>query len=121
MEDQFDAAERKLTRLAADRIEFYTDQTELELGFLGDEKARIEASAAVAIERVRKSVIYATHVQRYAGGIDQQATGFGLGASTYYGKGDNLTGVDELDTFRLENPHGYAQVSSPSTATDQHG
>jgi len=55
------------------------------------------------------------HVLRYAGGYDVEQTGFGAGASSYYGGGNALTGHDELDNFRLGNPHGYAQVA------DKHG
>ena len=55
------------------------------------------------------------HVLRYAGGYDVEQTGFGVGASSYYGGGNALTGHDELDNFRLGNPHGYAQVA------DKHG
>ena len=118
MEDNFDANERELTRLTDDLIEQYTDATEVELGLLAEEKARIEADAANAIERVRKEVIYATHVQRFGGGLDAAQTGFGLGASTYYANGNALTGVDELDNDRLGNPHGYAQISAIVTGSD---
>ena len=55
------------------------------------------------------------HVLRYAGGYDVEQTGFGVGASSYYAGGNALTGHDELDNFRLGNPHGYAQVA------DKHG
>ena len=67
------------------------------------------------VEGFRKQVIYSMHVLRYAGGYDVEQTGFGVGASSYYGGGNALTGHDELDNFRLGNPHGYAQVA------DKHG
>merc|ERR1712228_977607 len=37
--------------------------------------------------------------------------GFGNYPSSYYGKGNSLTGVDTLDNYRLPNAHGYAQVA----------
>jgi len=54
------------------------------------------------------------HVLQYAGGKDNGPFGFGAAASSYYGKGNKLTGVDELDLFRVDgaNEYGYAQVSS---------
>ena len=52
------------------------------------------------------------HVIRYAGGKDRGSFGFGNYASSYYGKGNALTGVDELDLWRVPNGQGYAQVSS---------
>ena len=118
LEDDFDASERRLTRMAEDLLESYTDLTEIMLAQLGEGRALEEHEAAAAIEKVRKAIIYATHVQRYGGGLDAQATGFGVGASTFYARGDALTGVDELDEFRLGNPHGYAQVSAPVVGSD---
>ena len=51
------------------------------------------------------------HIIRYAGGRDSGQFGFGEAASSYYGLGNSLTGIDTLDLFRLPNAHGYAQVS----------
>merc|ERR1712084_20067 len=34
-----------------------------------------------------------------------------MGGSSYYGKGNSLTGIDTLDNYRLPNVHGYAQVA----------
>ena len=51
------------------------------------------------------------HVLRYGGGYDVDQTGFGKGASSFHTPGNYLTGVTDLDDFRLPNPHGYAQVS----------
>lgn len=50
------------------------------------------------------------HVIRYAGGRDLGSYGFGQAASSYYGKGQNLTGIDDLDLFRVKNAYGYAQT-----------
>lgn len=50
------------------------------------------------------------HVLRYAGGKDLGGYSFGHYASSYYGKGNALTGIDELDEYRHENSFDYAQV-----------
>lgn len=72
------------------------------------------------MERVRKSVIYAMHVLRYAGGYDVEQTGFGKGASSFHSTGNYLTGVSTLDDFRLPNRAGYAQVSDKINVNDDH-
>ena len=74
-------------------------------------RAAAEASAQSKAEGLKKDVIYAMHVIRYAGGKDLGAFGFGNAASSYYGKGNSLTGIDELDMFRKPNKHNYAQVA----------
>jgi hypothetical protein len=60
------------------------------------------------------------HVLRYSGGYDVQQTGFGKGASSFHIPGNYLTGVAELDDFRLPNPHGYAQVADKENSNDDH-
>ena len=92
-------------------IKLLQEFAEAQLGLLQEERAAGEASVASSIEELRKLAIYSLHVMRYGGGYDAQQTGFGEGASSYYGRGNALTGVDELDNFRLPNPHGYAQVA----------
>merc|ERR1719361_2872201 len=60
------------------------------------------------------------HVLRYAGGYDVQQTGFGKGASSFHTTGNYLTGVSELDDFRLPNLAGYAQVQDKENGDDTH-
>ena len=50
------------------------------------------------------------HVVRYAGGKDLGDFGFGNAASSYYGKGNSLTGIDELDLYTTSNARSFAQV-----------
>lgn len=78
---------------------------------LQDARDADQAAASSEAESLRKQVIYAMHVLRYAGGRDSGSFGFGVHASSYYGKGNSLTGVDTLDNFRLQNAYGYAQVA----------
>jgi hypothetical protein len=78
---------------------------------LQDFRSAAEAACASKAEQIKKDVIYAMHVIRYAGGILANNTSFGLGASSYNGRGNSLTGVSELDDFRLPNTHSYAQVA----------
>lgn len=59
---------------------------------------------------LKKDIIYAMHVIRYAGGKDLGSFGFGQGASSFHGKGNSLTGIDELDLWRAPTRLGYAQV-----------
>jgi hypothetical protein len=49
------------------------------------------------------------HVLRYAGGQDLGGFSFGHYGSSYYGKGNALTGIGELDLYRTANKYGYAQ------------
>ena len=111
VQDQRDFAEKDLARLASDLLETYGETTDTEYALLQDSRAAAEAGMATGFEASRKNVIYAIHVLRYAGGEDLGAFGFGNFASSYYGKGNSLTGIDELDSFRLPNSHGYAQVA----------
>jgi len=111
VEDQRDAAEVAITRMVEDQLAQLSAFEEMELGLAKDARANLEALVASQVEGFRKQVIYSLHVLRFAGGYDVEQTGFGVGASSYYGNGNALTGVDELDNFRLGNPHGYAQVA----------
>merc|ERR1712151_622707 len=81
------------------------------MGMLQDWRDAEEAGASSEAERLRKQVIYAMHIIRYAGGRDSGSFGFGSAPSSYYGKGNSLTGIAALDDYRLPNAHGYAQVA----------
>ena len=59
----------------------------------------------------KKDVIYSMHVLRYAGGEDKGGLTFGYFSSSYHAKGNSLTGIDELDLYRIPNHFEYAQVS----------
>ena len=115
VEDQRDAASTRITRMVEDCIELLGEFAGAQLGLLQEDRAATEAFVASAIEGFRKQAIYSLHVVRYGGGYDAEQTGFGEGASSFYGRGNALTGVDELDEFRLGNPHGYAQVADKHT------
>ena len=115
VEDQRDAAATQIERLVEDALTHFQEFSDLEFTLLQEGAAALRTEVAGKIEGFRKQVIYSMHVLRYAGGYDVEQTGFGVGASSYYGGGNALTGHDELDNFRLGNPHGYAQVA------DKHG
>jgi hypothetical protein len=115
VEDQRDAASTRINRMVEDCIELLGEFAGANLGLLQEDRAASEAFVASAIEGFRKQAIYSLHVVRYGGGYDAEQTGFGEGASSFYGRGNALTGVDELDEFRLGNPHGYAQVADKHT------
>jgi len=85
---------------------------ESEFLLLQDARAAAEEGMRLGLESARKNVIYNMHILRYAGGRDLGSFGFGFYPSSFYGKGNSLTGVDTLDLFRLPNTHGYAQVES---------
>ena len=74
-------------------------------------RAAAEAAAGSKAEKIRNDVIYASHVLKYGGGPSN--TGFGLGASSYLGLGNSLTGIAALDSIMLPTAHTntYAQVS----------
>jgi hypothetical protein len=108
--DRNDAHQKTVGRAADAFLEAYAELQVEELGALRDNRAATEASADAAAEEAKLGVIYAMHVLQYAGGKDRGNFGFGLGASSYYGKGNALTGVDELDLYREPNYHGYAQT-----------
>jgi hypothetical protein len=72
-------------------------------------------------EELRKEIIYATHVLRYAG------KGHLYGAYNFNTKG-HLTGIDELDTLHVDNPedyshddHGYGHGYGGYGAVDHYG
>merc|ERR1711893_348101 len=117
IEDLRLASQTALERLGQDSVNNFDAYTEAELAMLQDARAALEAEVAAKIEAIRKNVIYSMHVLRYAGGYDVDQTGFGKGASSFHSVGNFLTGVSELDDFRLPNPHGYAQ-SRPRTSDD---
>ena len=110
--DQRDAGEKSLDRLAFNELEQYDELMESEYLMLQDARAAAEEGMRLGFEAARKNVIYNMHILRYAGGADLGSFGFGFYPSSFYGKGNSLTGVDTLDLFRLPNTHGYAQVES---------
>jgi ABC-type transporter Mla subunit MlaD len=97
----------------------YEDLMGAELKLLGDSRAAFEATMNSLRDEAKLSVIYNMHVLQYAGGADRGPFGFGAAASSFYGKGNQLTGVDELDLFRVEgsNQYGYAQVANEELAS----
>ena len=120
VQDLRDSRTRELSRLSQDEIIRFDATMDAELGLLQDARAALETQVANDMERVRKSVIYAMHVLRYAGGYDVEQTGFGKGASSFHSTGNYLTGVSTLDDFRLPNLAGYAQVSEKINVNDDH-
>jgi hypothetical protein len=117
--DRNDDHQKAVGRAADAMLEAYDELQVEELAALRDNRAATEASADAAAEQAKLGVIYAMHVLQYAGGKDRGNFGFGLGASSFYGKGNGLTGVDELDLYREGNYHGYAQVKD-ITSDDVH-
>jgi hypothetical protein len=111
VQDNFDAATKANERLADNLLENYAEQQSVALEMLQDWRDAEQAGASSEAERLRKQVIYAMHIIRYAGGRDSGSFGFGNAPSSYYGKGNSLTGIAALDDYRLPNVHGYAQVS----------
>ena len=120
IEDLRLASQTALERLGQDSVNDYANYTEAELAMLQDFRAALEAETAGKVEAVRKNVIYAMHVLRYAGGYDVEQTGFGKGASSFHTVGNYLTGVAELDDFRLPNRDAYAQVADKINSNDDH-
>ena len=120
IEDLRLASQTALERLGQDSVSDFQNYTEAELGMLQDFRAALEAETAGKVEAVRKNVIYAMHVLRYAGGYDVEQTGFGKGASSFHTVGNYLTGVAELDDFRLPNRDAYAQVADKINSNDDH-
>lgn len=80
----------------------YEDLMGAELKLLGDSRAAFEATMDSLRDEAKLGVIYNMHVLQYAGGADRGPFGFGAAASSFYGKGNGLTGVDELDLFRVD-------------------
>jgi len=111
IQDQADASNKACARHADNLLEDYAEVQAIALEMLQDSRDAEQAAASSEAESLRKQVIYAMHILRYAGGRDSGSFGFGVHASSYYGKGNSLTGVDTLDNYRLANAHGYAQVA----------
>jgi len=111
IQDQYDADVKALDRQADQMLEDLLAFNEAQGAALADARSADEAAAASAADELQKQVIYAMHVLRYAGGRDSGTYGFGQAGSSFYGKGNSLTGIDTLDNFRAPNAHGYAQVS----------
>jgi hypothetical protein len=118
--DLREASTTALGRMSQDEIIAFDALMDAELGLLQDARAQMEAQVANDVEAIRKNVIYAMHVLRYAGGYDVEQTGFGKGASSFHSTGNYLTGVSELDDFRLPNLAGYAQVQDKENGDDVH-
>jgi hypothetical protein len=110
VQDGFDAFVKANDRLADNMLENYAESQALALEMLQDFRDAEQAAARDSFQANQKEIIYAMHIIRYAGGRDSGQYGFGEGASSYYGLGNSLTGIDSLDLFRLPNVHGYAQV-----------
>ena len=111
VQDNSDASNKRLTRQADNLLEDFAEKQAIALEMLQDARDADQAAASSEAESLRKQVIYAMHILRYAGGRDSGSFGFGVAASSFYGKGNSLTGVDTLDNFRLPNAYGYAQVA----------
>ena len=120
IQDLDDESRKNLSRMAEDLLEQFSEITDEEIALLGDARDAAQAAADSESERLRKEIIYSMHVIRYAGGKDKGQFGFGLGASGFHGKGNGLTGIDELDLWRTSNGQGYAQVSSVDHDDPEH-
>jgi hypothetical protein len=118
--DLREASSVALDRLGQDEVIAFDAHMDAELGLLQDARAALEQSVHDRVAAIQKDVIYAMHVLRYSGGYDVDQTGFGKGASSFHSVGNYLTGVAELDDFRLPNPHGYAQVADKENSNDDH-
>ena len=112
VQDRADAAHKRVGRLAKDLLGAYAETQDAELALLRDARAAAESAAYSAGEGFKKEIIYSMHVLRYAGGEDKGGIGFGHFASSYHGKGNALTGIDELDLYRLPTDFGYAQIAA---------
>merc|ERR1719273_2366171 len=109
-----------LDRLGQDEVIAFDAHMDAELALLQDARAALEQEVHDHVAAIQKDVIYAMHVLRYSGGYDVDQTGFGKGASSFHSVGNYLTGVAELDDFRLPNPHGYAQIADKENSNDDH-
>ena len=118
--DLREASSVALDRLGQDEVIAFDAHMDAELGLLQDARAALEQEVHDHVSAIQKDVIYAMHVLRYSGGYDVDQTGFGKGASGFHSTGNYLTGVAELDDFRLPNPHGYAQVADKENSNDDH-
>jgi hypothetical protein len=117
IQDRRDASEKANERYADNLLEDYQEEQDRDFALLVDYRAACQATAASKAEELRKQIIYAMHILRYAGGRDSGSFGFGNFGSSYYGKGNSLTGLDTLDNYRLpeSRSHGYAQVQDIGT------
>ena len=102
---------KSVGRLAANLLESYQETQEAELALLRDSRAAAESAAYSSGEGFKKDIIYSMHVLRYGGGEDKGGIGFGHFASSFHGKGNALTGIAELDLYRIPTDFGFAQVS----------
>ena len=109
--DKREDSEKACSRHAEGLIELYGDAQATALADLQASRAAAEEEMRSRALGLKKDIIYALHVIRYAGGKDLGAFGFGQGASSFHGKGNSLTGIDELDLWRAPTRLGYAQVS----------
>ena len=108
--DQRADSEKSCSRHAENLLELFSDTQAAELGVLRSHRDAAEEEMRSKALGLKKDIIYAMHVIRYAGGKDLGAFGFGQGASSFHGKGNSLTGIDELDLWRAPTRLGYAQV-----------
>lgn len=108
--DKREDSEKACSRHAEGLIELYGDAQATALTDLQASRAAAEEEMRSRALGLKKDIIYALHVIRYAGGKDLGAFGFGQGASSFHGKGNSLTGIDELDLWRAPTRLGYAQV-----------
>lgn len=128
IQDLRDDAEKSISRLASNLLEEYSETQDAELAMLRDSKAAAESAAYSAADGFKKDIIYSMHVIRYAGGADKGGLGFGHFGSSFYGKGNGLTGIDELDTYRVPDKFnavlGFAQAQNSDDGLeddDHHG
>ena len=89
-------AESALKKIAHDLQYNYSSLQDEKMNALKDSRAATEQTARSQAEALRKDVVYAKHVLRYAGQAHALSDnfGFGYGASSFYGKGTVLTGID---------------------------
>ena len=108
--DQADASEKACNRHADNLLEDYAEKQQIALELLRDFRDAEQAASTSEAEEHKAQFIYAMHILRYAGGRDSGSFGFGNAPSSYYGKGNSLTGIGALDDYRLPS-FGLAQVS----------
>ena len=111
VQDQLDASNKANERYADNELEAYALRQALALEMLQEERDAEQAFASSESARLQQQIIYAMHIIRYAGGRDSGTYGFGNAGSSFYGKGNSLTGIKHLDDYRLPNTAGYAQVA----------
>jgi hypothetical protein len=93
-----DRAQRQasLAALAASELESYSQTQDIELDNLQELSQALQDAAIAKCEVLRKQIIYATHVLRYAGRQQQHG-------GTNFNSHGRLTGIDELDTLDMTN------------------